>query len=196
MSKYVKNLITDHLRDRLQGVNEALLVNMIGLDSHATSHLRKELREKNIHVVVVKNSLAARAAEGTPLALMFEDLLGTSAICWGGEDLISLAKEIIRLAKDEKLAAFSARGGVMDGERLTAEQVEQVSKWPNRQEQLSLLVGQILGPGAKLAAQLLGPGSALASQIAQKGEGAEETAGTEEGEVSPPAEAAPAAEAN
>jgi large subunit ribosomal protein L10 len=183
MSKYVKNLIAEHLRDRLQGVNDALLVNMIGLNADATSRLRKELREKNIQVVVVKNSMAARAADGTPLAAMFEGVSGTSAICWGGEDIISLAKEIVRLADDEKLAPFAARGGVMDGERLTAEQVKEVSKWPSRQEQLSLLVGQILGPGAKLASQLLGPGGALASQIGQLGEaeeGAEAGAGAED----------------
>lgn len=186
MSKYVKNLISDHLRNQLQGVGDALLVDMIGLDSGNTSRLRKQLREKNIHVVVVKNSLAARAVVGTPLAPMFDGLTGTSAICWGSDDIISLAKEIMSVAKDEKFAPFSARGGVMDGERLTAAQVEEVSKWPNRQEQLSLLVGQILGPGATLAAQLLGPGGALASQIAQKGEGDEEEAGQ-------PAEGAPAA---
>ncbi len=173
MSKYVKNLITDHLRDRLRGVSDALVVNMIGLDSAATTQLRKELREKNIHVMVVKNSLAARATEGTPLGAMFENLTGTSALCWGSEDIISLAKEVVRLAQDEKFGPFTARGGVMDGERLSAEQVEAVSKWPNRQEQLAMLVGQILGPGATLAAQLLGPGGALASQIAQKAEGEE-----------------------
>ena len=58
----------------------------------------------------------------------------------------------------------------MDGERLSAEEVDQVSKWPSRDEQLSLLVGQILGPGSHLAAQLIGPGGALASQIKQKAE--------------------------
>ena len=34
MSKYVKNLVTDHLRDRLQNVHDALLVNMIGMDAN------------------------------------------------------------------------------------------------------------------------------------------------------------------
>ncbi len=61
----------------------------------------------------------------------------------------------------------------MEGERLTSEQVEQVSKWPSREEQLSLLVGQILGPGATLAAQICGPGATLAGQVKQKGEGEE-----------------------
>ena len=61
----------------------------------------------------------------------------------------------------------------MDGKPLSAEDVKAVSKWPSRTEQLSLLLGQILSPGATLSAQLLGPGRQLASQIKQKGEGDE-----------------------
>ena len=74
MSKYVKNLIAEHLRDRLQNVHDALLVNMVGLDANTNTRLRAELRGKNIHVMVVKNSLAARATEGTPLAPLFDGL--------------------------------------------------------------------------------------------------------------------------
>ena len=170
MSKYVKNLITEHLRERLAEVHDALLVNMVGLDANANNRLRTVLGEKSIRVLVVKNSLAARATAGTPLAAMFEGLTGPGAVCWGGEDLVSLAKEVTRLQKDDQYAPFEARGGVMDGEKLTADQVVQISKGPSRQEQISRLVGQILGPGATLAAQLTGPASALASQIAQKAE--------------------------
>jgi len=171
MSKYVKNLVAEHLRQRLANVHDALLVNMIGLDANANTRLRAELRGKNIQVLVVKNSLAARAAEGTPLATLFDGIAGASAICWGGEDIVSLAKEITKLIKGDKYAPFQARGGVMDGERLTATQVEQVSKWPNRMEQLGILSGQILSPGALLASQLNSVGGALASQIEQCGEG-------------------------
>jgi large subunit ribosomal protein L10 len=177
MSKYVKNLIADNLRQRLQNVHDALLVNMVGLDANTNTRLRAELRRKNIQIVVIKNSLAAKAAEGTPLAAMFEGIAGTAAICWGSEDIVSLAKEITKLIKDDKYKPFEARGGVMDGERLTAPQVEQVSKWPSRTEQLSILLGQILSPGATLVGQLNSIGGALASQIKQKSEG--EEAGTE-----------------
>ncbi|MCA9113433.1 MAG: hypothetical protein KDA52_26065, partial [Planctomycetaceae bacterium] len=59
---------------------------------------------------------------------------------------------------------------VMDGAKLSAEEVKQVSKWPSRTEQLSMLMGQILGPGMTLNAQLLSPGAKLASQVKQKGE--------------------------
>ncbi len=89
---------------------------------------------------------------------------------WGSEDFVSLAKEITRLDEDAKLEAFKTRGGVMDGEKLTAERVKQISTWPSRPEQLSILSGQILNPGATLLAAILGPGATLASQIQQKSE--------------------------
>jgi len=188
MSKYVKNLVAEHLRDRLRGVNDALLVNMIGLGAIANTRLRAELRQKNIHVIVVKNSLAARAMAGTPLAPMFEGLTGTSAVCWGGPDMVSLAKEVTKLARQEQYAPFQARGGALDGEKLSPQQVQEVAKWPTREEQLGILMRQILGPGAQLVAQILGPGGMLAGQVAQKAEGAEAGPAGE----GPAGEAAPA----
>lgn len=168
MSKIIKQLIMDDLKQRLHGVNDALLVNVAGLNTDQTFRLRKELRSKGISLLVVKNSLARRATEGTPLAAAFEVMEGALALCWGTEDIVSLAKVVTKIADDKTMAPFAPKGGVLDGARLTADQVKDVSKWPSRGEVLSMLVGQILGPGAKLAAQLNGPGGALASQVKEK----------------------------
>ncbi len=170
MSKYLKDLMTQELQTRLDGVDDALVVNVVGMEANATVELRKELRGKDIHLLVVKNSLARRATDGTALAPAFAGSVGTQAVVWGGEDVVSLAKEVTRLSREDKYEPFAPKGGVMDGAPLSAEDVTAVSKWPSRQEQLSLLVGQILGPGATLSAQLLGPGGALASQVKQQAE--------------------------
>src|ERR1700742_1970930 len=119
MSKFVKNLITDDLRGRLSGVENALLVSVAGLDANKNSRLRKTLRDKKINLVVIKNSLARRAAEGTPLAAAFEHMEGSLAVVWGCEDIVALAKEITALAGDKQYEKFAPRGGVMDGGRLT-----------------------------------------------------------------------------
>lgn len=170
MSKYIKDLIAKDVGNRLDGVEEALLVNVIGIDANSTVALRKQLKEKDMRLMVVKTSLAKRATEGTPLAAAFESCEGALALMWGGDDIVSLAKEAIKLQKDETLPAFEAKGGVMDGEALTASRVAEISKWPSRGEQLSILAGQILGPGANLAACLNGPGGQLAGQIKSKSE--------------------------
>jgi large subunit ribosomal protein L10 len=179
MSKYVKELITNELRQRLSGVESALLVDVVGMPNEQSVALRRTLRQKKIKLTVVKNSLARRASEGTSLAPAFEGVAGTLALVWGGEDIVSLAKEIIHLSEQKEFAPFAPKGGVMDGQKLTAEEVKQVSKWPSRAEQLSILVGQILSPGAKLSSQLLGPGGKLLSQIDKKAEGGEEAATAE-----------------
>jgi large subunit ribosomal protein L10 len=170
MSKYVKDLITQDLRNRLSGVEDALLVDVIGMKNEKTVQLRQRLRQKNIRLMVVKNSLAKRAAEGTRLASAFERTEGTLALLWGGDDVISLAKEVIAISGMKEFEPFKPKGGAMDGQPLTADQVKLVSKWPSRQEQLSILAGQILSPGAKLSSQLLGAGAKLASQIKKKSE--------------------------
>lgn len=168
MSKQLKNLIASEISQRLQGVNDALLVNVIGLDSANTFSLRRELRSKNLNLLVIKNSLAKRATEGTPLVKAFDGGEGSLALIWGGEDFVSLAKEVVELQKKPEYEKCQARGGVMDGEKLTAEKIKEVSKWPNRVGQISLLLGQILSPGAQLLSQIGSPGGALASQIEKK----------------------------
>lgn len=167
MSKFVKDLISKELGSRLDGVDDALLVNVIGIGANDTVVLRRQLREKNINLMVVKNSLARRATEGTPLANAFEGVEGTLAVVWGADDFVSLAKEVATLDKSVDFEKFEARGGVMDGEKLTPDRVKEISKWPNREEQLSILLGQILSPGADLQSQLTAPGGALQSQLEQ-----------------------------
>ena len=71
MSKFVKNIITEELKKRLEGVDNALLVNLVGMAVNDSNRLRGALAEKDIKVMVIKNSLAARATADTPLAKAF-----------------------------------------------------------------------------------------------------------------------------
>ncbi len=179
MSKFVKDLLTRDLKNQLNGVSDALLVNVIGLDSIRTSKLRTELRKKNIKLEVVKNSMARRATEGTPIAPAFEGVEGTLAVVWGADDFVSLTKEIVRISEAKDFEGFTTRGGAMDGSKVSAAEVKEISKWPNRQEQLAMLVGQILGPGSKLASQLSGIGGALVSQVKTHTENLEKSGGSD-----------------
>jgi large subunit ribosomal protein L10 len=174
MSKYVKDLVTNDLRKRLDGVGDALLVDVVGMPNNENVALRRLLREKRIELLVVKNSLARRAAAGTPLETALVGVEGTVALLWGDEDIVSLAKEVVRLAGQQRFAPFAPKGGVMDGQPLSADDVKAVSKWPSREEQIGILVGQILNPGAMLSAQLLSVGAKLASQIEKKSEEVDE----------------------
>src|SRR5689334_8879268 len=115
MSKFVKDLITKDLQQRLDDVGDLLVVNVSGLVAINNSALRRELRGKKINMVVVKNSLARRATEGTQLAPAFEGSSGSMALVWGSSDIVALAKEVVRLGGEKQYTLFTARGGVMGG---------------------------------------------------------------------------------
>ncbi len=174
MSKFVKQLIIDSVKKRLDGVPYLMLVSLSGVDGNKNKALRANLAEKGISLMVIKNSLARRATEGTLLSPAFDKMDGSYALCWGATDVVALAKELVNLTKDKAYTGFAIKGAVMDGEALSSEQAFEVSKWPTRQEQIALVLGQIVGVGSKLSGQLIAMGGALASQIAKLGEDKEE----------------------
>lgn len=167
MSKFVKQLITEDVAKRLDGVQYLMLVSLTGIDANTNKNLRATLAGKDIELMVIKNSLARRATEGTPLAPAFENMKGAYALCWGASDVVALAKEIVGLTKEKALKGFEVRGAVMDGEALGPEQAVEVSKWPTREEQISIIMGQVLSAGSKISSQLIAMGGALASQISK-----------------------------
>lgn len=177
MSKLVKNMLIDDLKRRWEGVGEVIVVSLGSLDGHQATKLRQALRKKRIHLQLIKNSLARRAAADTPLAPAFTKTDGMLAVAWGGEDVVDLAKELDRIASGKDFEGVEFRGGALDGARLEAGDVKLVAKWPSRAEVLSLIAGQIVGVGGLLAGQIGSAGGVLAGQIKSRAEDLEKAAG-------------------
>jgi large subunit ribosomal protein L10 len=168
MSKFVKNLEIREYRKRFGGAAEVLIVNVVGMEATETNKLRLLLRKKGIDLQVVKNTLAAKVLKESGHSGVESALLGSSAVVWGGEDVVSLAREITDWSK--KIEKLTVKGGSVGGQTLDAKGVDALSKLPSRVELLGQIVGMILSPGANIAGALLGPGGTLAGQIKQKAE--------------------------
>jgi ribosomal protein L10 len=179
MSKAIKDMLVDDLKGRLTGVGDVIVVSLGKLDAQKTTQLRQSLRKKRISLQLVKNSLARRAMEGTPLAPAFDRAEGMLAIAWGGEDVVDLAKELDRLQGVKDFEGFECRGGAHDGAKLDAGDVKRVAKWPTRSEQLSILSGQISSLGGTLSGQILSAGGTLAGQLKSRVEDLEKAGGGE-----------------
>lgn len=173
MSKYVKGLQMRDYRTRFGEVEDLLFVNVVGVGAIETNQLRLSLRKKGIELQVVKNTLARKVLEERGFDSARQILEGSSAVVWGGEGIVELAREIAEWAK--KVEKFSIKGACVAGQPLDAAGVDALSKLPSRVELLAQIVGRILSPGANLAAQLTSPAGSLASQIKQVAESGEST---------------------
>jgi len=160
MSKQVKDLITKELSSRWKDLDGVAVINPRGINATKNNQIRRRLHAKGLRMMVVKNTLARRATEGTPLN-GFEKLLdGPSAVIYGKESLPTIARAVL----DEKKAddTLELRGVYFAGEIYPgAKGVEQVSKLPTREEAIGQILSAILGPGARLAGALKGPGGKL-----------------------------------
>ncbi len=162
MSKVVKDLIINEYRKRFDGVTDALLVDIRELKADQNIELRRGLRKKGIRVTVVRNALAAKAFDGTALSPLDSILTGPSAVVYGGETVIDVAREVIDFAR--KLRKLELKGAILDGEVFKGKAgVEALSKYPTRTEALGQAVQLVLSPGAALVGAVVGPGSAVAS---------------------------------
>ena len=160
MSKPVKEMMMRDYQDRLEGVDDALLVSIRGVPANDNNRMRLGLLEKDIRVTVIRNNLAKHAFDGSGLSGLEPLLEGPSALVYGGETVVDVAREIVKWGKEvEKL---EQKGAVLDGELFAgADGVERLSKFPMREESIAQAVTLILSPARNLVGAALGPGGRL-----------------------------------
>ena len=163
MSKRVKEMVMAEIRNRIGEPSDMLVIDSSRLDAISTNRFRLALREKNFSAFTVKNSLAKKALNEAGVTALDSILLGPSTLVWGGEDIVTLSKEISKWAKE--VDGLEIKGGTTEGAPLSAEEVDTLSKSPSREELIGQIMGLVLSPGARLAAALLGPGGNIAGQI-------------------------------
>lgn len=164
MSKTVKNFLMRDYLERLQDAGDAIVVSVRGIPANDNNELRTTLAKKNISVMVIRNSLARNAFKGTGLENLGPVLEGPSAVAFGGETVIDVAREFVAWAK--KIDKLELKGAVLDGELFEGEEgVKRLSKFPTREEALAETVTLILSPGRNLVGSIVGPGRKLLAVV-------------------------------
>ncbi len=131
--------------------------------------LRKAARESGVYVRVVKNTLARRAIEGTDFACMSESLVGPLILAFSLEDPGAAARVISDFLKQsdkqvaEKLVVKLVAVG---GKQYGPSELERLSKLPNREQALAILMGVMKAPIEKFVRTLAEPHAKLVRTVA------------------------------
>ena len=176
MSKPLKRLMSDSLRQRYSKVDSACVVDLTGLDVQKTQQIRRELAGKRIRLEVVKNSLARLAFRESPLGPLADRLTGPCALATGGDSIVAVAKALVHWAKEFSQITLKQAMFEGDPELLT---IEKLSKMKSRLEIIGELAGLIGSPGRALAGCIQSPGGKIAGclkALADKGAAGEPAA--------------------
>jgi large subunit ribosomal protein L10 len=182
-----------------------------GISVPQAAELRTRLRDADARFRVVKNTLTERAADKAGVEGLKELLEGPTAMTFVRGDAAMAAKALRDFRRRTQLLEF--KGGWMNGESVSAEQIDAIAQLPSRDVLYGRLVGMVASPLTGLAAALGGLIGGLARQLqamadqglvgnvaeGERDEGAARLAGetdiTEPAPPPPAAEEAPAAEA-
>lgn len=140
----VKKQVVTEIADKLKDSKSTILVDYRGLDVSEVTELRKQLREAGIDFKVYKNTMTRRASEAAELAELKDVLVGPTAIAFGGDDVVAPAKILNNFAKEHD--ALEIKGGVIEGNVATLDQIKELAELPSHEGLLSMLLSVLQAP--------------------------------------------------
>jgi large subunit ribosomal protein L10 len=195
MNREQKAAAIEEVATQIQESEAVFAVDYRGISVPQAAELRTRLTDAGARFRVVKNTLTQRAADQAGAESLKEFLEGPTAFTFvvADGDVALAAKALATFRRETDLLTF--KGGVMNGDPLSAEQLEALSRLPARDILHGQLVAMIASPITGLVRTLNALISGLAIQLGQIAEQGLVGGDAPAAEEVPAAEEAPAEEA-
>lgn len=175
MAKPEKVTAVAEIAEQFKESTAAVITEYRGLSVGSISTLRRALGADATYSVA-KNTLVKRAAAEAGVEGLDDLFVGPTAIAFIKGEPVDAAKAIKNFAKDNK--ALIIKGGYMDGNTLSVDEVNKIADLESREVLLAKLAGAMKGNMTKAAGLFNAPASQVARLAAalQEKKAAEESA--------------------
>ncbi len=147
MQKENKASTVTAMHEKFLRARVAIVTEYSGMPVNQMTQLRKQLRGAQAQMYVVKNTLAARALQDTPLVSVQPLLKGQLAMIIGYDDPALPTKILRDFIKSERCEEkLRLKGGVLDGTSLTPDGITAIADLPSKNELLSMFLSTLQGP--------------------------------------------------
>ena len=133
----------------------AVAIDYHGIAANQMTDLRKQAREQNVRIRIIKNSLARRALADTPFACMSEHLSGPIMFAFSLDDPAAAARIIHSLAKE--IEAIEVKLISLDGKLHDIAMLKKLAELPTYDQAVSLMMAVMKAPIEKLARTIKAP---------------------------------------
>jgi len=140
---------------RLKASSTAVLADYRGMTVGQMRELRSKLRGGGIEMVVVKNTLARRAAKAAGYEPLSAELVGPVAMLFAVDDVSAPARLLSEYIRANRKMVIKA--GLLEGQVIKSDAVTELADLPSREVLLSRLLGAMQAPLGNLASVLQAP---------------------------------------
>ena len=166
------------IADEFRGASASVVTEYRGLTVAQLTRLRRTLGP-DVSYRIAKNTLVKRAAQDAGVDGLDALLTGPTAIAFVTGEPVDAAKALRDFAKDNK--ALVIKGGFMDGNALSVDEVNRIADLESREVLLAKLAGAMKANLSKAAALFAAP----ASQVARMTQALADKRAEEEGAPAP-----------
>ena len=138
-----KKAIVEEVSSLLKDSGSVIVAEYRGLNVAEISELKRDLLKENAKMCVYKNTLVDRAAEACGYSDMKQYLEGPNALI-SSTDSISAAKIATKFAKKHENLVIKA--AIVEGKVVGKDDVIALSKLPNKEGMLSMLLSVLQAP--------------------------------------------------
>src|SRR6185312_15331805 len=164
MNRDQKAAVVDEIAGQIEAAQAIFAVDYRGISVSQIAELRAKLSESDTRFRIVKNSLSERAADKAGADALRPMLEGPTALALVGGDAAMAAKALNDTARAlNNLIEF--KGGLLDGNVLSADDVRAIARLPSRDVLNAQLVGTIAAPLSGLVRTLNALIAGLAIQL-------------------------------
>lgn len=135
--------------DKFKNATSAVVADVRGLTVDESTKLRAELRGEGVELRVIKNKVLVRAAEAADWSDMNDLFAGPSAVAFSNDDAIAPARVLKKYAGD--IDALEIKGGFIDGNMASIEEINKYAALPDRDGLLSMLLSTLQAPVRNVA---------------------------------------------
>jgi len=157
------------LARQFQTATTGMLIGFKKLTVAKDQELRRQLRDAGARYSVVKNTLARKAAEGTPFAQAADHFKGVTALALAEGDPVQLSKAISKFVR-ENPEVFTFKAGVVEGRVIALRDVEAIATLPSKEELISKIMFLINAQAQRIVTVLSAVPRNLAVVVKQIGE--------------------------
>ena len=144
MRKKDKIALVDDLSERVSKAKAVYLANYKGLTYFELNSVRQALKEQGNDFRVVKNRLLKIALKKNDIEGLDELLVDQTAVALVYDEPTTAAKEFKKF--DKELKNFEIKGGYLDGQVLSKDDVVALADIPSREELLAKMLGSMSAP--------------------------------------------------
>lgn len=152
VSKAEKITEQGELEAEFKGASTAVLVDYRGVTVPQVTELRRQIRAAGANYRVVKNTLARRAASGTPLEVCLDSFKGATAVVSTGTDPVALAKALTTFIK--ATPSMSIKAAVVQGKKVAPAAMQDLASMPSKPELQAKLLFVLQAPMQQLVTVL------------------------------------------